>query len=236
MQVARAPTCEAARRLCAGVFAQLRPRTPVPPIEVEFCRFANPDSYAQFRDGCLHLRITDVLEGGPAPILEALLFILLGKLFRKPIPALYARRYRAYFNRREVRRSVHLLHQVRGRKLVSDPRGAHYDLEAIFEELNTRFFHGLLARPPLGWSPRPSRTTLGHYDPSHNAIILSKLLDSPAVPRLAVEYVLFHEMLHLRFPARQRGPWRRVHTRELHQAERGFPHLKEAKDLLKKLL
>jgi len=235
MQVERSPAQEAARRICATVFARLRPRTPLPSIEVEFCRFANPDSYIHHSPGCLRLRLTDMLEGGPAPILEALLFILLGKLFRKPVPDLYARRYRAYFNRREVRRSVNLLRQLRGRKFVSDPLGAHYDLEAVFEELNARFFNGLLGRPRLGWSRSRSRTTLGHYDPSHNSIIISKLLDSPSVPRLTLEYVLFHEMLHLRFPARQHGPWRRVHTRELRQAERAFPHLKEAKNLLKGL-
>ena len=235
MEVERTPAAEAARRISVRVFAQLRPRSPVPPIEVEFCRFANPDSYARLSDGRLHLRITDLLEGAPAPILEALLHILLCKLFRKPVPGIYARRYRAYFNRREVRRSVHLVRQVRGRKWVSGSRGAHYDLEEIFEDLNAQFFHGLLARPSLGWSRLRSRTTLGHYDPSHNAIIISRLLDTPTVPRLAVQYVVFHEMLHLRFPARQRGHWRRVHTREMREAERAFPYLKEAKDLLKTL-
>jgi len=50
-----------------------------------------------------------------------------------------------------------------------------------------------MARPLLGWSRQPSRVTLGHYDPSHNAIILSRLLDREEVPVLAVEYVLFHE-------------------------------------------
>mgnify|MGYP001050157490 FL=1 len=235
MQVERAPTQEAARRICARVFAQLRPRTHVPPIDVEFCRFANPNSYVHLKQGRLQLRLTDMLEGGPAPILEALLFILLGKLFRKPIPSLYARRYRAYFNRREVRRDVDLLRQLRGRKFVSDPRGAHYDLEVVFEDLNVRFFHGLMARPRLGWSRGRSRTMLGHYDPAHNAIIISKLLDQPGVPKLVVEYVVFHEMLHLRFPARQHGSWRRVHTHEMRQAERAFPQLKDAKLLLKRL-
>ena len=43
---------------------------------------------------------------------------------------------------------------------------------------------------------------LGHYDPSHNAIVISRILDAAAVPRLVVEYVMFHEMLHLRIPDR----------------------------------
>src|ERR1035438_8620037 len=36
---------------------------------------------------------------------------------------------------------------------------------------------------------------LGHFDPSHNAIVISRIFDQPAVPPLALEYVVFHEML-----------------------------------------
>jgi len=61
------------------------------------------------------------------------------------------------------------------------------------------------------------------------------LLDSPTVPRLAVEYVLFHEMLHLRFPVEHRGPRRCVHTAEFKAAEREFPGFLKAKQLLKQL-
>ncbi len=87
---------------------------------------------------------------------------------------------------------------------MEHPQGRLYDLDQMFEELNFRYFFGLMARPRLGWSPNASRTLLGHYDPSHNAIVLSRILDrSGHVPRLAVEYVLFHEMLHLKHPAEQ---------------------------------
>jgi hypothetical protein len=185
--------------------------------------------------GWIQIRIGDLLQGAPAPILEALAYILLGKLLRRPVPPAYARRYRLYLNRRDIRRSVHLVRQIRGRKFISGPQGERFNLETLFEDLNFRHFHGLMARPLLGWSRRPSRTSLGHFDPSHNAIIISKLLDSPAAPPLALEYVLFHEMLHLRYPAQAHGGCRSVHTKEFREAERAFPSLREAKELLKKL-
>jgi len=219
----------------ARVFRELKPRTPVPRVQVEFCKFANANSFIRWDEGGLHVRITDVLEGGPAPILEALAHILLGKLLRRPAARVHAERYRRYLNRKDMRRSLQLVKQTRGRKFISGPRGDCYDLEEIFEELNIAYFHGLMARPLLGWSRAPSRVTLGHYDPSHNAIILSRLLDSARTPRLAVEYVLFHEMLHLRFPVEHRGARRCVHTREFKQAEKAFPNLKQAKDLLQRV-
>jgi hypothetical protein len=235
MQVESALLFETPEQIYSRVFHALRPRTKLPKITIEFCRFANPDSYAQIDDEELRIRMSDLLEAAPAPILEALAFILLGKLFRKRIPAAYAHRYRLYLNRREMRKKVHLVRQIRGRKYVSGPQGACYNLEAVFEELNFDYFHGLMARPLLGWSRQESRTTLGHFDPSHNAIIISKRLDDAAVPRLALEYVLFHEMLHLRFPIETRGSRQRVHTAEFRAAEKEFRQLKEAKALLKRL-
>lgn len=219
----------------ARVFSSLKPRTERPAIEVRFCRFANANSFVRLEAGRLTVRITDVLDGAPSPILESLAHILLSKLFRKPVPRVYHERYRRYLNRKDMRRSLHLIRQERGRKYIAHPRGVVYDLEAMFEELNFRYFHGLMARPDLGWTRGASRVTLGHYDPSHNAIVLSRILDRPRVPRVAVEYVLFHEMLHLRFPVDHRGARRCVHTPAFRAAEKEFEHWNEAKEMLKHL-
>ena len=222
-------------QICARVFRELRPRTPLPAVEVRFYPYANANSFLRMDGNRLKFRVSDVLEQAPAPILEALAFILIGKLYRKPVAAEYAHRYRRYLNRRDVRRALETARQSRGRKLVSPPRGDTYDLEEMFEELNFKYFFGLMSRPKLGWSLRISRATLGHYDPSHHAIVLSKILDRPAVARLAVEYVLYHEMLHLRYPVEHNGVRRCVHTREFKRAEKQFERLAEAKALLKKL-
>jgi hypothetical protein len=224
---------ETPEEMLARVFHEFRPRTAAPQIRVRFCKFANANSFVRWDQAGLEFRVTDVLEGAPATILESLANILMAKLLRRPVPRIHAERYRRYLNRKEMRRSLQLVKQSRGRKFVSGPKGDAYDLETIFEELNLAYFHGWMAQPLLGWSRRPSRVMLGHYDPSHNAIILSRLLDNVRVPRLAVEYVLFHEMLHLRFPVEHRGARRCVHTREFKDAERQFPQLTEAKRMLK---
>ena len=224
---------ETPEEMFARVFREFRPRTPLPQIQVKFCKFANANSSVRWDESGLEFRITDVLEGAPSTILESLASILMAKLLRRPVQRLHTERYRRYLNRKEMRRSLQLVKQSRGRKFLSGPQGASYDLAQIFEELNAAHFHGWMAQPLLGWSRQPSRVMLGHYDPSHNAIILSRLLDSARVPRLAVEYVMFHEMLHLRFPVEHRGARRCVHTREFKAAEQEFPRLNEAKQMLK---
>ncbi len=226
---------DAAGEIFAQVFHQMRPRTRLPEIQVIYRRYANANAQVRWEEGTLEVRLADTLAGAPDSVVEALAEILLSKLFRRPVPAASNDRYRRYLNRHDVRRSLDLVRQIRGRKRVLDPRGRCYDLELMFEELNFKYFFGLMARPVLGWSPFASRNMLGHYDPSHNAIVLSRILDRPETPRLAVEYVLFHEMLHLRHPAEHNGARRCVHTRAFKDAEKQFEHLREAKALLKKL-
>jgi hypothetical protein len=226
---------ETAEEIYARVFRELKPRTPLPELSVEFCRFANADSLVKLENGRLRVRISDLLEGAPAPVTEALAHILLGKLYRKPVARVYTHRYRLYLNRRDMRRQAHLVRQIRGRKFVSGPQGERHNLEDLFERLNAQFFNGLLGRPQLGWSRRPSRGLLGHFDPSHNAIIISRIFDQPEAPVAALEYVMFHEMLHLRHPVDHSGMRRRVHTPEFREAEKQFPGLKEAKEALKRL-
>ncbi len=226
---------ETPEEIYARVFRELKPRTPLPGLRVEFCRFANADSFIRLEDGRLHVRISDLLEGAPAPVTEALAYILLGKLYRKPVARRYSHRYRLYLNRRDVRRQAQLVRQIRGRKFISGPIGELHNLEEIFERLNGQYFDGLLGRPLLGWSRRASRSLLGHFDPSHNAIIINRVFDRAGAPLAALEYVMFHEMLHLRYPVDHNGSRRRVHTKEFREAEKKFPRLKEAKEMLKRL-
>jgi len=225
----------AVEQIYARVFRELRPRTPVPAIQVQFRRYANANAQVKLEDGRLDVRMADTLAAAPEPVIEALAEILLSKLFRRPVPASSNERYRRYLNLRDVRRSLDQVRQVRGHKRVRPPQGEHHNLEEMFEELNFQYFHGLMARPTLGWSRQASRAMLGHYDPSHNAIVLSGILDRKETDRLAVEYVLYHDMLHLRYPVEHHGARRCVHTRAFKEAEKQFERLKEAKALLRRL-
>jgi hypothetical protein len=226
---------ESAAEIFTRVHHEIRPRTPIPPIDVAYKKFVDPNSRIRLESGRLTVTITDLLEGAPAPVTEALAHILLNKLYRKPIARQHQHRYRLYLNRRDMRRRIDLMRQSRGRKAHKGPEGSTHDLVTIFEELNIRHFGGMMARPELGWSHIRSRTRLGHFDPSHNTIMISRIFDDPRAPRLALEYVMFHEMLHLRYPVDHSGTRRCVHTPEFKAHEKQFPEFKEARALLRKL-
>ncbi len=214
---------------------ELRPSAPIPELKIEFFAFANVNNTIRLRQGKLLVRLSDLLEGAPDAVLRAIAHILLAKMYRHPIDRGQAARYRKYLASHEIVRKTHLVRQMRGRKQLHSARGHFYDLDAVFEKLNTRFFYGLLARPRMSWSRTRTRRILGHYDPAHNAIVISRVFDHFAVPGYAVEYIVYHEMLHLKHPVRLRGSRRCVHSAEFQAEEKLFPQLAEANAFLKRL-
>ena len=216
-------------------YRDLRPAFPIPELRIEFFAFANVNNTIRLRDGRLLVRLSDLLEGAPEGVLRAIAHILLAKMYRQPIDRGQAARYRKYVASHDIVRQTHLVRQMRGRKRLRPARGHFYDLDAVFEKLNTRFFYGLMARPRMSWSQTKTRRILGHYDPAHNAIIISRIFDHFAMPEYVLEYIVYHEMLHLKHPVRLRGSRRCVHSVEFQAEERLYPRRAEANAFLKRL-
>jgi len=216
-------------------YRELRPRAAIPDLAIQFFGFVDVNNTIRLREGKLIVRLSDLLEGAPEPVLRAIAHILFAKMYRKPIERQQATWYRRYVSSQHIREKAHLLRQMRGRKRIETPLGQVHNLENIFDELNTRFFYGLLARPELTWSQDHARNSLGHYDPAHNAIVVSRIFDQARVPRYALEYIVYHEMLHLKHPVKLRGSRRCVHSPEFQAEEKLFPRLQEAKQFIKRL-
>ena len=217
------------------VFSRLRIKSPIVSMGARFHPFAGLRSTITLRNGTVKARVSDVLAEASPLVLEALAEILLARIFHRR-PSREAREcYLAYTFQPEIRRRVDAARRERSSKRLLPARGRHHDLEEIFHGLNQRFFHGQIPLSRLGWSRQNSRRILGHYDSGHGTIIISRKLDSPVVPRYLVEYLVYHEMLHILFPVERHGHRRVVHSREFREAEKKFPHYESAWRQLKRL-
>jgi predicted metal-dependent hydrolase len=216
-------------------YRALRPRAPMPPIEIRFRRFTGLNTTIRLRDGRLYVSLSDLLEGAEEGVLRAIAHILLAKLYRKPISAAQSGRYRRFTSSKIISEQTERIRQTRGRKRMVGAQGDVYNLEDIFEGVNRRYFHGLLGRPTLTWSTQVARRMLGHYDAAHNTIVVSRIFDRPGTPLCAIEYLLYHEMLHLKYPVTVRGGRRCVHSLDFRADERRFAELDAAKAWLKRM-
>lgn len=217
------------------VYHRLALRCPAPAFQITFRPFAGLRSAIHLRNEIARVHVSDVLAQAPPLVLEALAEILLAPLFRRKASHEARECYLAYVFKPAVRRRIDAARRRRGFKRLLPPRGKRFDLEKIFTDLNRRLFEGRLFRLKLGWTPRRSRTVLGHYDSAHRTISVSRWLDSPGLPKYLVEYVVFHEMLHARFPVSRKGHRRVVHSAQFRAAEKKFPKYDEVRRRLKQV-
>jgi hypothetical protein len=213
----------------------LRPRAPMPPMVLRFRRYTSLNTRIRLREGQILISLSDLLEGAPLPIIHAIAHILLAKLYKKEINPTHELRYKRFVYSATVTRQTESIRSARGSKRGFGPEGRYYHLDEVFDTLNTRFFGGLLGRPELTWSESVAKRSLGHYDAALNTIVVSRIFDRPSSPRYAIEYLLYHEMLHLKHPVKLQGMRRCVHSREFKAEEKLFPQLAEALAFLKRL-
>ncbi|GIU78618.1 MAG: hypothetical protein KatS3mg005_1856 [Bryobacteraceae bacterium] len=227
------PARETTEEIFRRVYGSLARSGAAPEVRVAVRPYVATMGKLRMTKAGIEVRLSELMAAAPATVREALAWILLSRLFRQAPPEHWVRHYRQYLHRKEVRHTHQMLRAARSRKKHCGPKGRTYDLEAMFEKLRDRYFGPLMAKPELGWSGRLSRTLLGHYDHAHHAIVLSSWLDRADVPEYVVEYVLYHEMLHLKHPVEHSRGRRTVHSKAFREEERRYERLAEAKAWLK---
>ncbi len=113
------------------------------------------------------------------------------------------------------------------------PLGIYHNLEIIFAQMNGLYFEEQI-RAQIIWGrqirarSRAFRSIrLGSYCPQKKLITIHPALDQACVPRVCVERVVFHEMLHQKHEQNLRKT-KRIHTRAFLDEERRFTHLETA--------
>lgn len=216
--------------LCA-----LLKKQPTPKVEARFYPYAGLSSTIRLRKGRVYARVSDILIDSPREVLFALACTLVAKLYRLKISEEHERKYRHYILHPVIVDASQSTRRRRGYKITTSPRGKAYDLAEIFTTLNERYFSGKLDRPLLSWSLHRTSKILGHHDHVHRAIIISRTLDDVSIPRFVVEYVLYHEMLHVKHPTRVVAGRTIYHGRAFRQDERGFERFDAAVEWLDKI-
>ncbi len=199
-------------------------------LKIEFYPYVGINSKIRLRDEVIHVKISDILHDAPAEFHNALAEILVKKLYRKRISAEALQIYRDFTKQTDIRERSIAARKIRGRKVLSGSNGDHYDLDEIFMFLNQIYFQNSIPKPQLTWSATNTFRILGHHDSTHETIVISKSLDDMRVPRFVVEYVVYHEMLHIKHPTRYQNGRRYSHTPAFRRDEMDFAFFQDSED------
>ena len=219
---------ETIRQFYEEAFSEITGKRRSPEIEVSFYPYVGLNQTIRIRNGRVFVRIADMCRDMPEEPHRALAVILVSKLLRKRVPAYADDIYNEYTRTAEMRDRSNDRKRSHGRKVVTTHKGEVYDLDEIFDNLNFWYFGERLPKPVLTWSARQTYRILGHHDATHDTIVVSRSLDSPDVPRFVVEYIVFHEMLHIHHPTVHHNGRRYNHTAAFRRDEEKFRHYREA--------
>lgn len=215
-------------------FARLDSGKPVPEVEVSFYPYVGLNQTIRVRDGRVYVRIADMCRDMAADVHRALAYILVAKLLRRRVPREADEIYSKYVQSTEMRERSTERKRAQGRKIVTTHKGEFFDLDEIFENLNFWYFGGRLPKPVLTWSIRKTYRILAHHDSTHDTIVVSRSLDARDIPRFVVEYIVYHEMLHIHHPTVHHNGRRYNHTAAFRRDERRFPRYREAEDWIER--
>ena len=202
---------------------------PLPAHQISFYPYAGLKHTIRSRDGRILIRLSDLIQEAEPAVLEATLALLICSLYKKPAPREFEAAYKQFATSSKIRTASLQARSKRGKKRLTNAAGEYHELDHLFTKLNAEYFGGRLEVGHLSWSPGRSRRVLGHYDRAHDAIILSRFLDQPLVPTFVVEYVLYHEMLHVLHGEEYHGNRRRIHHQRFRKAEQEFADYKRAR-------
>jgi hypothetical protein len=203
------------------------------PIQASFFPYVGLTHTIRRRGKGWILRISDHCRNAPRMVIEAIALILAAKVLRRKPLRRMQETYDLFRKAKETEDSVNARRLQRGRKIITCGEGKHHSLSAIYRDVNERYFGSRVNVHKLGWGPKRSWGRLGHYDPLHNTITISPVLDSPRVPRFVVCYIVYHEMLHTLFGSDEAaGRRNRHHPTGFREAERAYPDYESAKRFL----
>ena len=223
-------------RIFQRIFTRLGCNGRPPHFVVDYYPYADLTLTIRLREETAHIRLSDLLRGVPLPVLEAAAAILLARIYRRRVPRSLVETYRRFSYARTTRKRLLVARKQRARRVKEAPRGSCHDLGPLYDELNGRYFRGKLRRPRLGWSARAWRTQLGCFDPALNQIVINRQLDRPNVPPFVVAYVLYHEMLHQKYPMRYAECRLESHSAEFRREEKRFTHFERSKRFLERFV
>ncbi len=194
----------------------------------KFYPYTSLKSTAKIQGGITRIRISDILEDAPDVVLESLIHILLARVSRRKPPQDRLNRYRDYLRTTRVESRHAQTRQARTNKQLPGPVGEYYDLTESFGEINAFYFDNKIPETNISWSPKRSRRQLGYHDEHLNLIVISRWLDRRIVPRYVVDFIMYHEMLHIVIPVEYNNGKRIVHTKEFRRREKAFQYYQPA--------
>jgi len=199
----------------------------------KYCRAKEFQASWKRSGGFVDVIVTDYLMDAPDDVIIDFSKTVVGTIGnRTPV---YGKTYLEWVRSDDYINKKRKLYLKRSRNLTGSPEGNERN---IIDSLDRLLDSGLLDPSGLDnsfftWTNTPNVRKVGFCSPMMRVVGISCALDDVEVPEFVLDYVVFHESLHL---AQGYVPGQRPHSKKFRSDERRYPKYEEAERFLRSLL
>jgi hypothetical protein len=192
---------------------------------------------ARLNQGTLLISFTPRVKDFPEEIQYALIFTLLARLKRQTQTQEYKNQSAFFMKFLKDQADAESQKLVAAQRQKCNPRGNTYNLESQLQEVISSFpnlFHEVSLNSEIfvTWGKRTTYRRFGLWHSQSRVIEISKTLDSPLVPEFVVNFILYHELLHVKRGVKK---GKRHHDAQFRILEKKYPQYKEANEFLRNI-
>jgi len=178
----------------------------------------------------VEIKISDYLIDAPDEVLADFSGTIVQTI--AGVRPVYGRTYLDWVCSDEFINSKRKIYLGRSRNLTGSPKGNERDLlESLDRLLDSELLDpSAIDNSFISWTRKSNIRKMGFCSPMMRVVGISSIMDDVSVPESVLDYVVYHEALHL---AQGYRPGKRAHNQTFKEEERKYPGREKADDYLK---
>ncbi|MCL2608131.1 MAG: hypothetical protein FWD92_06235 [Methanomassiliicoccaceae archaeon] len=180
--------------------------------------------------GWAEFKVSDYLKDAPESVLLGLAKLIFSRISGMKIK--YPKEMQDWITSETFVKKAQPLYMARSRNMTRTTAGEHKDLNESYQRL---IDSGLVERDEslkITWTKRPNTRRIGFCSVLCKVICITSAIDNPDVPDFVVDYILYHELCHLK---KRFDPFGESHDIAFRLLEDKFEKKADAEKILAKL-
>lgn len=212
-------------------FAEIGKKHNYDSVTATFCEFKEFKVKWKRSCGWIKFEISDYVKDAPKEVLTGLATTVFTRLSGK-CDRNYPKEMLNWITSDEFVKSRQPVYLMRSRNMIKSTEGKHKNLTNSYQRLIDL---GLIKKDNnlfLTWTQTPNIKRIGYCSVLMKTIVISSVFDSDIIPDYVLDYVLYHEMIHLN---KGFDPFGKRHGIDFRVLEYLHPQHEEAEQYLRKL-
>jgi hypothetical protein len=200
-------------------------------VTAEFTEFK--EFKVKWRRSCgwAEFDVSDYLMDAPMEVMKGLADVIFSRITRKTKRE-YPKEMLDWITSDDFVQKKQKVYIARARNIKRKAQGEHVNLNDSYKRLVKMGLVNEDKDVRFVWTKEPTARRIGYCSVLMKVVTISSIFDSPSIPSFVLDYVMYHELIHM---SKGFDPFGQRHDTDFHALERLYPQRDDAEEYLKTL-